>query len=79
MCCHSSKVVCKLFCVCKMFEEFCSREHRLRQDITKTHRLQSFFPFVYFLCPGPFLGSRFFGSPNRIFYADIVVDYICKQ
>lgn len=49
MCCHGSKVVCKLFCVCKMFKEFCSREHRLRQDITKTHRLQSFFHLFIFL------------------------------
>ena len=49
MCCHSSKVVCKLFCVCKMFEEFCSGEHRLRQDITKTHGLSSFFHLFIFL------------------------------
>lgn len=49
-------MVCKLFCECKMFEEFCFGEHRLRQDITKTHRLQ-FLPLVYLLVQGHFLAG----------------------
>lgn len=50
-------MVCKLFCVCKMFKEFCSGEHRLRQDITKTHRLQSFFLLFIFVIQGHFLAG----------------------
>lgn len=36
------------FCVCKMFEEFYSGQHRLKRDIMKLHRLLSFSPV--FVC-----------------------------
>lgn len=48
------------FVVCKMFEEFCSGEHRLRREITKTHRLQTFFQLFIFLCSRSFLSRHFF-------------------
>lgn len=43
-------------CVCKMFEEFYSGEHRLRQDISKTHRVSLTCLFFFFI-QGNFLAG----------------------